>query len=162
MSQKGTTNAEPQIWLESDEQNTCWICGKPTRQIKNVTLSHERFAGIRGRGIETEVSYIRIPVFVCEDCRKEDEQTAKKVANIMMISGGILGLITAVTGFLLLDKEFWTIPVGAIVGFIWGLIIGLVVGKVYEFIRKKRYMQGKQSLKDHPAIRNAYERGYKL
>ena len=151
-----------QLWQESNELDKCWICGKPTRQIKNVTVSHERLTGIRGRSIESELSYYRIPIFVCEDCRKEEEETDNIVANTMMITGGIIALITAVIGFILLDKEFWTIPVGAIVGFIWGLILGLVIGKIYQFVRRNNYMRGKHSLKEHPAVRQAYENGYKL
>jgi F0F1-type ATP synthase assembly protein I len=150
------------LWQESDEQNNCWICGKSTRQIKNITLSHEKFTGIRGRNLESEISYYRIPVYVCEDCRREEEKTNKIVAKTMMITGGILAMITAVTGFLLLDKEFWTIPVGAIVGFIWGLILGLIIGKVYQFFRHNKFMRGKHSLREHPAVRQAYENGYKL
>lgn len=112
--------------------------------------------------MESVVNYYRIPIYVCEDCRREEETTNNKVANIMMITGGVLALITAVIGFVLLEKEFWTIPVGAIIGFIWGLILGLIIGKVYQFIRRNKFMRGKHSLKEHPAVRQAYENGYKL
>lgn len=160
-------NSEPkatgfQLWQESNELDTCWICGKSTRQIKNVTVSREKFTGIRGRSLESVVNYYRIPIYVCEECRREEETTNNKVANIMMITGGVLALITAVIGFVLLEKEFWTIPVGAIIGFIWGLILGLVIGKIYQFVRRNKYMSGKHSLKEYPAVRKAYENGYKL
>ena len=162
MSSNLPANTNHPLWSESKDQNTCWICGKPTNQIKNVTLSRDKLTGFTGRKVKFNTYYVRIPIYICEDCRKEEEQTSNKVSNIMMIGGCILGVITAVTAFFLLDKEFWTIPVGAILGFIWGLIIGFGVAIVYELYRRNHYMQGKHSIKDHPDIREALEEGYKL
>ena len=149
-------------WFESNDHNSCWICGKRTYQVKNVILSRDKLTGFTGRKIEFNTYFIRIPIYICEDCRREEEQTTKIVSNIMMIAGCVFGVITAITAYFLLDKEFWTIPVGAIFGFIWGLIFGFVVAKIYELARKKHYMQGKHPIKDHPEVRQAYEEGYKL
>lgn len=162
MSNTVPQTKEFQLWQESNVFETCWVCGKTTSQIKNVTVSHEKFTGFRGRGIESEISYYRIPIFICEDCRREEEKTNKIVLKAMMITGGILALIVAVIGFLLSDKEFWTIPVGALLGFIWGMLLGLLIGKIYQFIRHHQYMRGKHSLREHPAVRKAYENGFKL
>lgn len=162
MANINSSITDNQLWIETNEQNACWICGKQTHQIKNVVLSHERLTGFKGRSIESAISYIRIPVFICDNCRKEEEVSTQIVSQIMMITGGTIATITAVTSFFLLDKELWTIPVGAVLGFIWGLILGFIIAKVYQYFRRRKFLIGKKSIKDHPAIRQAYNNGYRL